>query len=287
MTTTTGILLKGVVQVEVRKRNGDLVERRVVHNRIVDRGMELMSLLLVSSFVNETSENVTIRPLQAIGVGTATAAPPPGGGVPPVDFLETQLGGEWTRRRIEQVEILRAELPLRAADATTEVLRLQSRIQGAYGNRVQVAVINASSPYELRVSDNNAVHWNGTAWVSESAEPRTHTGESLRDLLASIASDPVLQASAANLDWDGTLETLPDTSALRNGGTGLLVSATFSNTGGETQALTEAALFTSEDAADATGKMFNMVRFPVISVTSELDVTFRWKILFQEAASAS
>ena len=40
-------------------------------------------------------------------------------------------------------------------------------------------------------------------------------------------------------------------------------------------------------ARDATGRMFNMVRFPVISVTSELDVTFRWKILFQEASAAS
>jgi hypothetical protein len=287
MTTTTGILLKGAVQVDVRTRKGELVERREFSNRIVDHGMELMSLLLVSSFVNETSENVSIRPIHAIGVGTAPFVPPPGGGAPPVDYRNTRLEAEWTRRRIEQVEVLRASLAIRQANGTTDVLRLQSRIQGAYGNRIEVAVVSASAPYEIRITDTNPVVWNGTVWVSEPAAPRSHRGDTLRDVLASIASDPVVQAQAPDLGWAGMLETLPDNSALSGGGGGVVVSATFSNTGGDTRALTEAALFTSDDPDDASGRMFNMVRFPVISVTSELDVTFRWKILFQEATAAS
>lgn len=286
MTTTTGILLKGVVQVDVRTRQGELVERREFSNRIVDHGMELMSLLLVSSFVNETSENVSIQPIQAIGVGTAPFVPPPGGGTPPVDFRQTRLEAEWTRRRIEQVEVLRASLAIRQTGSTTDVLRLQSRIQGAYGNRIEVAVVRANAPYEIRISDRNPTVWNGTAWSTEPAAPRLHRGDTLRALLASIASDPVVQAYAPDLDWSGELEVLANNAAMSGGGTGVVVSATFSNTGSDTRALTEAALFTSENGSDSAGRMFNMVRFPVISVTNELDVTFRWKILFQEVTSA-
>jgi hypothetical protein len=287
MTTTTGILLKGVVQVDVRTRQGTLVEQRVFSNRIVDHGMELMSLLLVSSFVNETSENVSIRPIQAIGVGTPPYVPPAGGGVPQVDFRRTQLEAEWTRRRIEQVEVLRAGVAIRDAnDNTVDVLRLQSRIQGAYGNRVEVAVANATARYEIQISDRNATVWNGTAWVTGPAAPRSHGGDTLREVLASIATDPVVQAYGPDLDWAGTLETPASGPAMSGGGAGVVVSATFSNTGADTKSLTEAALFTSDDPADTAGRMFNMVRFPVISVTNELDVTFRWKILFQEASSA-
>ena len=287
MTTTTGILLKGVVQVDVRNRQGELVEQREFCNRIVDHGMELMSLLLVSSFVNEASENVTIRPIQAIAVGTAPYVPPPGGGTPPVDFRRTELQAEWTRRRIEQVEVLRASLPIRQANTTTDVLRLQSRIQGAYGNRVEVAVVDAASPYQIRISDTNPRVWNGTDWVPGPAAPRAYSGATLRQVLTSMSADPVIQAYAPDLDWTGAMEPLPNNTAMSGGGTGVVVSATFSNTGSDTKALTEAALFTSDDPSDPTGRMFNMVRFPVISVTNDLDVTFRWKILFQEASAAA
>ena len=288
MTTTTGILLKGVVQVDVRTRRGELVERREFNNRIVDHGMELMSLLLVSSFVNQTSENVSIRPIQAIGVGTAPYLPPAGGGTPPVDFRRTALEAEWTRRRIEQVEVLRAGLAIRQASTTTDVLRLQSRIQGAYGNRVEVAVISATTPYEIRITDRNPTVWNGTAWVPAPTPvvPRSYRGDTLRQLLTSMAADPVVLGYAPNLDWTGPLETLPNNTAMNGGGTGVVVSATFSNLDSDTKSLTEAALFTSDDRNDGTGRMFNMVRFPTISVTNELDVTFRWKVLFQEAGAA-
>ncbi|WP_428265615.1 hypothetical protein [Haliangium sp.] len=277
MSIASNVNLKGVVQIELRRRDGRVVDRVQVSNRIVDYGFDLLSRLVVSAFINDAVENFDTLPIQGIAVGTG----PDSSAVP---FDQTSLEEEWKRQRIEQVEILSASRDVKdAADATTNVLRFSSKIHGAYGNRIRISVLapDGTNPYRIQVDDESATIWDGSAWVPGPRTGVLYQSTDLADLLAQMAGDPTVAVSAPDLAWSGTLATDPAGTRMSGGGGGVVVSATFNNASADTVALTEAALFTEDTAGE--GVMFNMVRFPVINVTSELDITFRWKLLFQES----
>lgn len=267
MSIASSVNLKGVVEIERRRRDdGRLVDRVQVENRIVDYGLDLLSRLVVSAFINDAVENFDTLPLQGIGVGNPN--PPV---TDEVSFAATSLDAEWKRQRIEQVEILSATHDIKQeGDPATTVLRLWSKVHGAYGNRIQITVDSASDPYRIEVSDIN------TGRVT------TYEETALADLLAAMQTDPTVAASAPDLSWSDNLELDTAGTLMSGGGGGVVVSTTFNNAGSEPVELTEAALFTEDTLGQ--GIMFNMVRFPVITVTSDLDITFRWKLLFQESA---
>ena len=280
MSITSNVQLKGLVEIQLRDRSGRVVATHEFPNRIVDYGLDLMSRLMVSIFINDAQLPTATQPVQSIAVGTGTNAST-------VDFKATALDVEWNRQRLEEVEVLRSVLDIADEGNTQTMLQLSSRIFGAYGNRIKANVLpgDQTNAYRLEITDENDPMWNGSAWVANAnptARP-TYESESLAGLIALFDADPTVRATAPNLELSDPLET--GISYLSGGGGGVRVSATFQNSDPSPVALTEAALFTSDDDQNP-GLMFNKVRFPPINVTNDLDVTFRWKLIFQEAQAS-
>ncbi|MEM9489521.1 MAG: hypothetical protein AAGC55_10280 [Myxococcota bacterium] len=285
MSITTGVILRGQVDIDVRRRDGRLVETRRIHNKIVDNGLDLMSRLMISGFITNQTGELFVQPLQAIAVGSGVSDP-----LSPVDPKDTKLLVEDYRRRIESVEILSATSKfVDSGDPTKTVLEIKSKRRGAYGNRLVAKVwAGATESYGITIEDFNNPYWDGS-FMSErgegqAPEVKEYEGATLEALITAMEANPVAQALAPDLSWNGTAFLGEGSDYLSGGGTGVVVSATFSHSATGAVALTEAGLFNTE-AQSELEVMFNKVHFPAINITSDLDITFRWKLLFQEASS--
>ena len=252
MSIRTGVRVKGDVDIDVRNRRGQLVEQRAISNMIVDNGIELLSRLLVSSFLNSTSDNFYTAPLQAIAVGTGTDT----------DEMSRRTGleDEWAREVLEQVQISSATASLLDTGSNV-VLQVNSKLAGAYGNRILVNIDETSTPYEITVDDKNNPFWDGTQFQPGTATERSYSGDSLESLASALTADRVISASATNVAGTGTLVTLSEGVYLSNGGDSVVVSATFTTEDSSSTALTEAGLFTADSMSNSNDIMFNMVRF--------------------------
>lgn len=263
MSLATNLTFKGLVEILVRDPEGALVKRVEVENKIVEVGLDLMSRLVVpESAIMGFPGDINRSPIRALGVGTG------GTSTDPVGVDETALTTPWQINEFTEVQVLHASLDLNDANGL-RVMTLRSRHHGSYGNHIKVNFGNPSASYDVTITDDNTV----------TASP-TLSGANIGVLAQAINNSGLpVEAVVPDTQWNGTVDPVPTDIYLSGGGTGVMVSAQFSNSGAD-EVLTEAGLFTGT-GNDA--HMFNKVRFAPITISDGMDITFRWKLLFQEA----
>lgn len=259
MAIATSIQMTGMVDIELRKHDGTLVERRSVKNEIVDTGLELMSLLLVGT-------SLDARPIQTIAVGTGTRSD---------GSKADKLGDEWARQTFNKHELFKATGTLRSAD-NTEILKLESLEPGVGGNQIKVLFTEGSKLVVKRPDPTDS---------TAPDQQEIHDGDDLSALVENINSgtnkSTIIKAILLS---GGDLPSDNDEVSLSGGGSGLVVSATFSTQGNDVRKLTEAALFTANTKGEQHDRMFNRIQFAGdITLSSDLEITFRWKLIMQGA----
>lgn len=271
MSLKSNLTLKGLVEITVRDRGGRVMKRTLVQNRIVDIGFDLMSRLLVENSFPSHSWDITPGPIKAIGLGTGK----PSAGYE-VDLKDEDLYIPWKRLPIETVEVIAASHDfVSSATGNPRVMTLRSKNYGSYGNRIQASVAQSTHPYNITIIDDNT----GITYPSSGSIFGT-----IDEIADTINVDPLIpvEAIVPTTGWGGVLDLSGGSDPyLGGGGTGVIVSAQFENPDAVPVPVTEAALFTEQ----VDGHMFNKVRFPEINVTNGLNITFRWKLLFQEATT--
>lgn len=273
MSLMSNIHFKGLVDIMVRDRYGRIVDRRHVENRIVDTGFDLISgLVIPSSYISSFTGDIVRGPVKSIGVGRG---PTPGIELTDytVDASDTELDDQLNRNPISSAQIMHATYEIQDDQTpATTVMTIRSTNHGAYGNRIAVQVDANVTPGEYTVSINDA----NTATSASFSGTMGDIGAAINAPTNTVS----VEAIVPNTTWTGNVHSyhLNNIPNLNGGGTGVIVEAQFIHNSTTPEPLAEAALFTEVSG----GHMFNKVLFPIISLSNLMEITFRWKLLFQE-----